>query len=165
MKQMSPKNTCFRVQRPYWLSALTRLFLFSLPLYTGPRHRHFSFCRKAAVVKPLWNLKRKKRKKKKKKKEQTTFLTQNYVLTNFRPVVNLCILSKRIEKIVHDQHFCYVYQNNLWHIFQSTFIIILTPPDLIAAFNTISWHPSDSPPRHFRYLWSCSVLPLLLPGR
>ena len=123
MEQMSPKNTCFRVQRPYCLSVLMRLFLFSLSLYTDQVNRQPSVGKQ-----PSSN-------QKKKKKEQTTFLTQNYVLTNFRPVFSLSVVSKRIEKIVHDQHFRYVDQSNLWHTFQSTFIIILT--DLIAAFNNI----------------------------
>ena len=140
MKQMSPKNTCFRVQRPYCLSALTRLFLFSLPLYTGPRHRHFSFCRKAAVVKPLWNLKRKKRKKKKKKKEQTTFLTQNYVLTNFkknkrlsRPKI-MCLQTSGLSSI------CAFCQNVLRKLFMTNIFVMF----IKTIFGTSSSPPLSS---------------------
>ena len=108
----------------------------------------FPSCMKSAVVKPLL---------------KKTSLHQN-VLKHFRPISNLPFVSKLIEKLVLDQHFRHLNNNNLWHTFQSAYrakhgtktallrvlndlltasdsgsVSILTLQDLSAAFDTIDY--------------------------
>ena len=49
--------------------------------------------------------------------KKTTSFDPN-VLKHFRPVSDLPVVSKLIEKLVLDQHFRHLDYNNLWHTFQ-----------------------------------------------
>ena len=64
------------------------------------------------------------------------------VLKTFRPVSNLCLVSKLMEKVVRDQRLRHLNQNNLWRTIQSAH----------RPKHTTSW---DSPP-------SCPVTSSLL---
>ena len=104
MKQMSPK-TC--VLDPILTSLLFECSNKIVPLLTANVNQSLSTCMKAAIVKSLL----------KKTSLDPKVLKNN----NFRPVSNLSIVSKLIEKIVLDKLLCHLDQNNLWHTVQSAY--------------------------------------------
>ena len=178
MKQMSPKPC---VLDPIPMSVLVLCSDQIDPLLTPIANQclltsSFHSCIKASVVKPLL--------------KKTSF--DPNVLKNVRPVLNLFFVSKLSEKIVLDQLLCHLDQNNLWHTFQPAYRHKhSTKTALLRVFNewrllqiqsrlseksqngassiltalTLIIYPSDSPRKHFWYLWSCFVLLRFLPAR